>query len=141
MLTFRKSENIEVIGYSDSDFSGCVDGKKFTSCYIFILAGGPISSKSAKQSITAPSTMQEEFMACYEGTGQAVWLKNFIPGLQVIDSIIRPLTFVIMRLLFSSLKIINQAVLLNGLTSNILLLETKSKMVSLSYNTLIQELC
>jgi hypothetical protein len=34
-----------------------------------------------------------------------------------------------MKLLFSSLKIINQAVLLNELTSNILLLETKSKMV------------
>ena len=31
-------------------------------------------------------------MACYHATGQAVWLKNFIPGLQVIDSIARPLT-------------------------------------------------
>jgi hypothetical protein len=31
-------------------------------------------------------------MACYEATGQAVWLKNFISGLQVIDSIVRPLT-------------------------------------------------
>jgi hypothetical protein len=34
----------------------------------------------------------EEFMACYEATGQAVWLKNFIPGLQVIDNIRRSLT-------------------------------------------------
>lgn len=31
-------------------------------------------------------------MACYEATGQAVWLKNFIPGLQVVDSISKPLT-------------------------------------------------
>jgi hypothetical protein len=31
MLTFRKSDNLEVIGYSDSDFSGCVDSKKSTS--------------------------------------------------------------------------------------------------------------
>jgi Reverse transcriptase (RNA-dependent DNA polymerase) len=92
MLTFRKSDNLEVIGYSDSDFSGCVDSKKSTSGYIFMLAGGPISWKSAKQSITASSTMQAEFVACYEATGQAVWLKNFIPGLQVIDSIARPLT-------------------------------------------------
>jgi hypothetical protein len=36
--------------------------------------------------------MQAEFVACYEATGQAVWLKNFIPELQVIDSIARPLT-------------------------------------------------
>jgi Reverse transcriptase (RNA-dependent DNA polymerase) len=87
MLTFRKSDNLEVIGYSDSDFFGCVDSKKSTSSYIFMLVGGPISWKSAKQSITAASTMQVEFVACYEATGQAVWLKNFIPGLQVIDSI------------------------------------------------------
>ena len=30
-------------------------------------------------------------MACFEATGQAVWLKNFIPGLRVVDSISEPL--------------------------------------------------
>jgi hypothetical protein len=43
MFTFKKSDNLEIIGYSDSDFSGCVDSKKFTSGYIFMIAGGPIS--------------------------------------------------------------------------------------------------
>jgi hypothetical protein len=36
--------------------------------------------------------MQAEFVACYEATGQAAWLKNFIPRLRVIDSISKPLT-------------------------------------------------
>jgi hypothetical protein len=40
MLIFRKLVNLEVIDYSDSDFSGCVDSKEFTSGYIFMLAGG-----------------------------------------------------------------------------------------------------
>jgi alpha-D-ribose 1-methylphosphonate 5-triphosphate synthase subunit PhnH len=31
-------------------------------------------------------------VAYYEDTGQAVWLKNFIPGLQVINNIARSLT-------------------------------------------------
>jgi hypothetical protein len=92
MLTFRKSDNLEVIDYSDYDLFGCVDSKKFTSSYIFMLAGGLISWKSAKQSITASSTMQAEPVACYEATGQTVWLKIFIPGLQVIDNITRSLT-------------------------------------------------
>jgi Reverse transcriptase (RNA-dependent DNA polymerase) len=92
MLTYKRSNNLEVIGYSDLDFSGCLDSKKSTSGYIFMLAGGSISWKSAKQSLRASSTMQAEFVACYHATGQAVWLKNFIPGLQVIDSIARPLT-------------------------------------------------
>ena len=58
---------------------------------MFTLAGGAISWKSSKQTITASSTMQAEFIACYEATGQVVRLKNFIPGLKVVDSISRPL--------------------------------------------------
>ena len=92
MLTYEKSDNLEIVGYSDADFAGCVDTKKSTSGYIFTLAKGAISWKSSKQTVTASSTMQAEFVACYEATGQAVWLKNFIPELRVIDSIARPLT-------------------------------------------------
>jgi hypothetical protein len=91
MLTYRRSDNLQVVGYSDSDHAGCVDSKKSTSGYIFTLAGGAISWKSSKQTIVASSTMQAEFIACYEATGQAVWLKNFIPGLKVVDSISKPL--------------------------------------------------
>ena len=36
--------------------------------------------------------MQAEFVAYYEATGQATWLKNFIPELRVVDSISGPLT-------------------------------------------------
>lgn len=69
MLTYKNSDNLEVVGYSDSDFAGCVDTKKSTSGYIVTLAGGAISWKSSKQTLTASSTMQAEFVACYEATG------------------------------------------------------------------------
>jgi hypothetical protein len=92
MLTYRRSESLEIIGYSDSDFAGCQDSRKSTSGYIYLLAGGAVSWRSAKQTLVASSTMAAEFVACYEATGQAVWLKNFIPELRVIDSISRPLT-------------------------------------------------
>ena len=91
MLTYQRSDNLQVVGYSDADYAGYMDSKKSTSGYVFTLAGGAISWKSSEQTITASSTMQTEFIACYEVTGQAVWLKNFIPGLKVVDSISRPL--------------------------------------------------
>ena len=68
MLIYKKSDNLEVVGYSDADFAGCVDTKKSTSGYIFTLAGGAISWKSSKQTVTASSMMQAEFVACYEAT-------------------------------------------------------------------------
>ena len=58
---------------------------------MFTLAGGAISWKSWKQSIVTSSTMYAEFIACYEATGQAIWLKKFVPGLRVVDGIERPL--------------------------------------------------
>ncbi|RVW74899.1 Retrovirus-related Pol polyprotein from transposon TNT 1-94 [Vitis vinifera] len=42
-LMYRQANNLEVVGYSDSNFVGCVDSRKSTSGYIFILVGGTIS--------------------------------------------------------------------------------------------------
>ena len=36
--------------------------------------------------------MHAEFLACYEAVGQAIWLKNFILGLRVVESISKPIT-------------------------------------------------
>ena len=58
MLMYRQTDHFEVIGYSDSDFAGCVDSRKSTSGYIFKLADGAISWRSAKQTLTATSTME-----------------------------------------------------------------------------------
>ncbi|KAK2435686.1 hypothetical protein QL285_020729 [Trifolium repens] len=91
MLTYRRSDQLEVIGYSDSDFAGCVDTRKSTFGYVYLLAGGSISWKSAKQSVIAASTMEAEFVACFEATVHANWLRNFILGLGLVDSIAKPL--------------------------------------------------
>ena len=52
-----------------------------------MMAGGAISWKSVKQTLRASSTMQAEFVSCYSAITQAIWLKNFISGLLVVDSI------------------------------------------------------
>ncbi|XP_047267360.1 secreted RxLR effector protein 161-like [Capsicum annuum] len=60
-----------MVGYSDSDNAGCVDIRKSIFGYLFFLAGGAISWKSAKQSVIAASIMEAEFVACFEATVQA----------------------------------------------------------------------
>ncbi|KAH9765063.1 Amine oxidase [Citrus sinensis] len=91
MLMFRRTDNLEVIGYSDSDFASCVDSRKSTSEYIFMLASGAISWRSTKQTLTATSTMEVEFVSCFKATSHGVWLKSFISRLIIVDSISRPL--------------------------------------------------
>jgi hypothetical protein len=67
-MTYRRSDSLHIVGYSDSDYAG--DDRKSTSRYVFTLTGGAISWKSSKQTITTSSTMYAEFVACYEATGQ-----------------------------------------------------------------------
>ena len=80
MQTYRRSDSLHIVEYSDSDYVG--DDRKSTSAYIFTLAGA-ISWKSSKQTVTTSSTMYAKFVACYEATGQVNWLKKFMPGLKV----------------------------------------------------------
>ena len=91
MLMFRHTDSLEVVGYLDADFSGCVDSRKSTSGYIFMLADGAVSWRSAKQSLIATSTMEAEFVSCFEATSHGVWLKSFISGLRLVNTISRPL--------------------------------------------------
>ena len=90
-LTYQRSDHLEIIGYTDSDFAGCIDSRRSTSGYVFMMAGGAISWKSVKQTLIASSTMEAEFIACYEASNQAIWLRNLITGLQVVEGIERPL--------------------------------------------------
>ncbi|XP_062075084.1 secreted RxLR effector protein 161-like [Humulus lupulus] len=91
MLTYKKLDRLEVVGYSDSDFVGCQDSRKSTSGYIYMLAGGVISWKSANQTLVASSTMAAEFVACYEASNHGIWLRNFVTGLSILENVERPL--------------------------------------------------
>ena len=108
MLTFKRSDNLKVIGYSNLDFAGCVDNRKSIFGYLFMLAEGAISWKSSKQTITAASTMEVEFMACFEATVYGLRLWNFISRLGIVSSISSHKEFIVIILqLCFSLKTIS----------------------------------
>ncbi|RZB86556.1 Retrovirus-related Pol polyprotein from transposon TNT 1-94 [Glycine soja] len=44
-----------------------------TSGYIFMKAGGAISWRSVKQTLTTTSTMEAEFVSCFEATSHDLW--------------------------------------------------------------------
>ena len=60
------TDNLDVIGYSYSNFGGCVDSRKSTSGYIFMMASRAISWRSVKQALTTTSTMEVEFISCFK---------------------------------------------------------------------------
>ena len=131
MLTYRRSDSLEIFRYSNSNFAGCQDSKRSTSGYVFILAGGVISWSSAKQTLIASSTMAVEFIACYEASNHGIWLRNFVTGLRVVKGIERPLKLYLTitqqcYILTTTEALQNQSTL----TSSFLLLKKEFRMAS-----------
>ena len=40
MLTYQRTNILDVVGFYDADFSSCIDDKKSTMGYIFVMVGG-----------------------------------------------------------------------------------------------------
>ena len=91
MLVYRKVDDLEIVGYTDSDFAGCQYDMKSTLVYIFMFVEGAVFWKNVKQTLLASSIMQVEFVACYEAVTQTIWFKNLIFDLDIVDSISKPL--------------------------------------------------
>ncbi|GKD48230.1 hypothetical protein Tco_1277206, partial [Tanacetum coccineum] len=49
--------------------------------YVFVLNGGAIDRKSTKQSIFATSSTEAEYIAAFDASKEAVWVRKFISGL------------------------------------------------------------
>lgn len=59
MLTYGKSDRLEIIRYSVSDFGGCQDTRR--------------------------SILGYEFITCHEASNHGKWLRNFVTGLRVVE--------------------------------------------------------
>ena len=71
MLTYQRTNILDVIGFCDANFASCIDDKKSTTSYIFVMTRGIVSWKSVKQMLTTSSTMEAEYVACYEACSHA----------------------------------------------------------------------
>ncbi|KAL1204410.1 Retrovirus-related Pol polyprotein from transposon TNT 1-94 [Cardamine amara subsp. amara] len=91
MLVYRRGNQLEITGYSDSDYDGCLDSRRSTLGYVFMLAEGAISWQSAKKNLVTSSTMEAEYIACQQASNQAIWLQNFVTGLHIVPGVERPL--------------------------------------------------
>ena len=91
MLVYS-SQDLIPTGYTDSDFQSDKDTRKSTSGSVFTLGGGAIVWRSIKQSSTADSTMEAEYIAACEAAKEAVWLRKFFTDLEVVPNMDKPLT-------------------------------------------------
>ncbi|GJX56255.1 retrotransposon protein, putative, ty1-copia subclass [Tanacetum coccineum] len=59
---------------------------------MFLVYEGTVDWKSAKQSIFATSSAEAEYIAAYDASKEAVWVRKFIYGLSVVPTIEEPIS-------------------------------------------------
>ncbi|GJV15254.1 putative retrotransposon protein [Tanacetum coccineum] len=82
---------LKVSCYTDAGYLMGVDDLKSQTGYVFILNGGAVDWKSAKQSIFATSSAEAEYIAAYDASKEAVWVRKFIFRLGVVPTIEEPI--------------------------------------------------
>ncbi|XP_075507604.1 secreted RxLR effector protein 161-like [Primulina tabacum] len=91
MLVYS-GRDLKINGYTDFDFQSDRDSRKSISGSVFTLGDSAIVWRSIKQSSTADSTMEAEYIAASEAAKEAVWLKKFLYDLEVVPNMDNPLT-------------------------------------------------
>ncbi|GJR57975.1 retrotransposon protein, putative, ty1-copia subclass [Tanacetum coccineum] len=83
---------LKVSCYADASFQTDKDDTKSQTRYMFVLNGGAVDWKSAKQSTTAMSSTEAEYIVAAGASMEAVWMRKFIDGLgNVMPSNKRPM--------------------------------------------------
>ncbi|GJX42218.1 hypothetical protein Tco_0257208 [Tanacetum coccineum] len=85
-------QELRVSCYTDAGYLTDADDLRSQIRYVFILNGGVVDWKSTKQSIFATSSTDAEYIATFDALKEAVWIREFIYGLNVVPIIEEPIT-------------------------------------------------
>jgi hypothetical protein len=80
-IQYNSTPEVQLLGYSDSDYAGDVETRKSTSGSMVILCSGPISWRSQRQRVVARCTMEAEYIALSDHASEIIWLKQFLLNL------------------------------------------------------------
>jgi len=82
-LRFCQVKNFILHGYSDSNWTSCVDDIRSTSSYCFSFGSVIFSWSSKKQEVIAQSTAEAEYVVSTNAMNQAIWIRKLMADLQM----------------------------------------------------------
>ena len=82
-LRYKKSDEGQLIRYSDADFAGDLNDQRSTSSHVFFMSQRLISWSSKKQPIVTLSTAEAEYVALSYATQEATWTRRLLSDFHV----------------------------------------------------------
>ena len=103
-IFYKAKSDLELIRLTDSDWEGDNIDQKSTLGCVFMLAEGPISWSSKKQSAIALSSIEAEYRGVVNAATQCLWLQGLLVSV-VSNKNTQILSIVIIRVPFESAMI------------------------------------
>ncbi|GKF22322.1 retrotransposon protein, putative, ty1-copia subclass [Tanacetum coccineum] len=88
---FQQNPELRVYCYTDAGYLTDADDLKSQTGYVLALNRDAVDWKSANQSIFATSSTEAEYIAAFDASKEAVWVRKFIFGLGVVPTIEKPI--------------------------------------------------
>lgn len=80
-LKYNGNEDIEIFGFSDSDWAGSFKARKSTTGWVFMMFGAAVSWCSKLQLSVALSSTEAEYMALSSATQEVIYLRALLKDL------------------------------------------------------------
>ncbi|KAG5871047.1 hypothetical protein JTB14_021194 [Gonioctena quinquepunctata] len=90
-IHYSKEEQLQLSGFSDSDYASDKDTRKSTTGYIFKLCNGAVTWSSKRQHAVTLSTTEAEYVASCQATKEAIWIRRLMNDIGESVSIATPL--------------------------------------------------
>jgi len=84
-INFEGSIELEVVRYSDADYNDAVDDRCSTEAWLFLLAEESIFWSVKRQTTSAMSTCEAEYMTLSEIKKKALWLRYIMMNLRLLS--------------------------------------------------------
>jgi hypothetical protein len=81
-LIYKKSNNSQLVGFTDSDYASDIEDRKSTSGYIFMYGDCVISWNSSKQKTVSLSSTEAEYIGFAEAAKEGMWLHTILEELE-----------------------------------------------------------
>lgn len=72
---------IKLIGFTNSDWANCLDTRRSIGGHAYSLGSGVISWQARKQKTVAASSCKAEYVAAFEASKEAIWLRTLLDGI------------------------------------------------------------
>ena len=80
-LMFLKNNQLNVDGYTNTDWAGNVSDRKSTSCYFTFVRGNLVTWRTKKQKVVALSSAEAEFRGMAKGLCELLWLRRLLTNI------------------------------------------------------------